>query len=128
MDDRLRDIHGHRPRRLTQEDCRLLARLMVDVMEGKGVVRREDHASDLRVIFLTSQNGSLIVRAEDWGLLVPYLTGPGSLGVLAPPSPGTPVVHPDVTDANDTRDQQLYGRVLAIVTGLFPAKYPVSQL
>ncbi len=127
MDARLFQIHGKRLRPLLRDDCPTLARAIVEVIEGRGKAYREDRG-DLRVIYLASAVASIVVRGDDWELLVPYLKNEVSGVPLNLFAPKTFWSGPTTTGELINGDTQLYNRILAILVGLFPTTFPTSNL
>lgn len=133
MDARLYRIRNQRPSRLLRDNCPSLASAIIDVIERKGRIFRFMRAG-LSCIFLDTPSAQILVRGDEWALLVPYIEGtvagvPANL--FGPKALWTGVTVLDAVDKNAPpaqRNPETYTRVLDILVKLFPQSYPTSKL
>jgi hypothetical protein len=129
VDERLRSRRGLRLERLTAEDLPELARAIVGVVR-KTVTISTGQEKDRAFVRLTGPGVNAIVRGEDWQQILPYFLD-GTLDPIRVPV--SPVYSLDPFFQNEValvpiRDQDLYRRTLAVLSGLFTTSFPRSNL
>jgi len=121
MDQRLFRIAGHRPQRLLKRDVPTLARAMVAVIRKQANVDKFV-INDVYAIRFYGPGVDILVRSEDWRLVLPYLTDGTFDPLIVPVSQRTVLHRNDYYDISvvDRNDPELYERIIRILDPLFP--------
>ena len=131
VDNRLLQVYGSRPHRMTRNEVPALARALVGVIRRQARVDRHV-VYDMPCVRLHNQGGgiNLLVRADDWAKLVPYLKD-GTLDVSQFPVDQPVVLSPNTyfdASASEVWDPELYGRIVTLLNTLFTIEFPTSNL
>lgn len=126
MDQRLFYVGGRRPERLTRNETPDLARAMVAFMRRKASIDRPV-VLGLGCVRIYGPGINVLVRADDWIKIVPYLKD-GSFDWTVLPVIRPVVLNPPVIEGTnlDVGDQQLYERILTVLNQLFTVEFPTS--
>lgn len=120
----------HRPHRMTQNETPDLTRAIMGVIRGQASCER-GYARDLPYVWLHGESGiNIIVRADDWAKVIPYLRD-GSFDPTLVPVSRQVVLNPPVRFDGallDQNDQELYNRIKNVLDSLFPVKFPDGQI
>lgn len=134
MDDHLYQVWGQRPAKLRWDDTPVLARTLVDVIEGTGRVHRYSRG-DHDYIVLVSGDTTLVILGSDWQKIAVCL--PNNAAGVSPalfskgahrPIMTTTVVPRPIDTPAELRDPPLYDTLLVLLQGLFPERFPTSKL
>jgi len=130
MDSRLATHHGQRLVAVRRSDCPALALAIVGATRKLGVRVERTVFGTTPAVYLHGRGLSIIVRADDWVKVLPYLrdgTFNPQTSPLEPPEYLHPGIMLDLAVLNDT-DKTFYTRVLGVLQTLFPEDYPTSNL
>jgi len=130
MDSRLPRFHGQRLVHVRRGDCPVLALAIVGATRKLGVLVERTVYDTTPVVYLHGRGIDIVVRAEDWVKVLPYLrdgTFNPEISPLQPPQYLQPEVMLNLSILSET-DQVFYRRVLGVLEGLFPEQYPTSNL
>jgi hypothetical protein len=124
VDQRLSFMAGeHRPHRLTQNENPELAKAILGVIRGQTSCER-GYARDLSYIWFHDKFGTnIVVRADDWAKVVPYLQS-GDFDPSIVPVPRQVVLYKSDGSLLDLNDQELYNRIKNALDSLFTIKFP----
>lgn len=131
MDNRLQDAYGLRPHRLTKNDAPVLARAILAFQRRQALVDKHV-VQDTACIRIHNEAAgiNILVRADDWVKVVPYLKD-GTFDTTLIPVEDPVVLNPnrfrDVSTI-ELADRELYDRILTILLRLFPVEFPTSNL
>lgn len=129
MESRWKTLKGLRLAPLTNNELPDLARAIVGHIRKKVDVKNGVYLDQTFVCF-TGPGVQVLVRGEDWNLILPYLKD-GSFNPLVIPDPQIVTVDRTVRYEPSVipyQDRPLYIRVLNVLTSLFPLIFPVSKL
>jgi hypothetical protein len=128
VDNRLFYVDGRRLVRLRKEDLPELTRVLIAVIRKRaraGVAR----VKNVDYVELVGQGANALVLRSDWELILPFVQDESFNTLFAPVEPPVRYLEPVVAYNEpilDRADRFLYGRILGILTGLFPDSTPVA--
>lgn len=126
MDQRLFQIQGLRPERLTKHDLPALAKAMVAYMRKQANLNKF-FVQNVGCIHFYGPGTNVLVRADDWVKVVPFLKD-GTFDAIVVPvsrSRGRAVGGAHVADLYDS---DMYNRILRTLDPLFPVDFPRSDV
>ncbi len=130
MDARLFKTRGHRPAHLLRSDLPEVARAIVACERGQARVYR-DFRANIAIIILKGVGIDVLVRGDDWALILPYLNDTTSQFSFLPTPWSTSNTGRTTVALDEDQTQQdpeLYQRVLTVLNTLFTRDYPTSNL
>lgn len=127
MDQRLLSANGLRPHRITRNEVPALARAIVACMRGMAAVDKHI-VQDTACIRLHNEAAgiNILVRADDWSKVIPYLKD-GSFDTNLYPIVEQTVLNPNTRfdpSVLEVQDPELYNRVLVVLRKLFTVEFP----
>ncbi len=129
MDARLSRYLDGRLVKLRRSDVPLVAKAIVGHIRGQYQASRS-FVHNTGIIRIWGGDLEVVVRAEDWEKIIPYLRDGYFNPQLFPTNPlytTSSKVHMDPATL-DLDDPELYQRVLGVLETLFPDDYPTSDL
>lgn len=130
MDQRLQQIGGLRPHRLTQNEVPAVARGICAYMRRRALVDKH-LILGVSCIRISNQASGIdaLVRADDWAKILPYLKD-GSFDPTVVPVLESVVLNPIPnfdSSVIELRDRELFNRIVGVLNRLFPVTYPTSN-
>jgi len=126
VDERL-DLLNHRQvANLTWDDAPYVAKAIVACIRGKSIANPV-YLNNVSMVHMQGTGINVYVLGEDWLKIVPYLAD----GTLNPNIVAYPIIGGDPKldiSTIDLQDLTLYQRVVGMLRGLFPTRFPTSKI